>query len=459
MKYTAGLTPTLAALPALFAALGLAGCARDTGGTPEPPAGEPVEIVYSLTRAVGEPIPEPPAEGTAYTFVSYNRNSNDGTYGPNPLEGVNAGLQRSYGYYAWLSDPDYKGILQPCNLADLANDRTQANPANPRNSANGQGLYDGWFQTVCLHPAIGLEDNGYGAKSVLFTRNDYRLASDPFEMNVRGYEVFPLPEPYDEVDGYSSAVPIRDIRSKVFFDVIQGTPYPFTITEPTIVNGGFWGWYHPLAQTTLVSYDKGDAYDTTRPYHDDAATTDNDGANGLPKTGRYNIFDRVRNPTVGSSEALNTSTDMSGLNDPAAQALPNTFYGPATFSPSADGEGEVIYTTGRRAGDGIFLFANNYTSNDFLQPSLTFKVVMNGEPFDILIPLAVEMEANHAYLFRLTVESSVIRVSWRVVAWNGHDYSDNDVGGDPDRILGVWTQPEGWTPHDEPSEDIGTPEP
>jgi hypothetical protein len=453
MKYAMKPYLTLTVLFALPAALWLAGCAKENGGAAVPPVGDPVEIAYSLTRAAGEPIPAPPADGTAYTFVSYNRNA-DASYGPNP-QVDSPDDQRPYGYYAWLSDPAYKGILQPCDPADLVNDRTKANTTTPRNPANGQGLYNGQYMTVCLHPAVDLQGNGNGSMCLLLTRDDYRLASDPFPMNVQGYEVFPLPEPYNEVDGHSSAVPIRDVRSKVFFDVIQGNPNAFTVTEPTIVNGGYWGWYHPLAQTTVISYDKGDGYDATLPYHSET-TADNDGTNGQTKTGRYNIYDRDRNPTPGSSEGLDMTTDMSGLNDPAVQGLANTFYGPATFAIPADGEGEVIYTTGRKAGDGIFLFANDYSSNEFLQPSLTFKIDMGGSRFNIVIPLAIKMEANHAYLFRLTVESVVIRVSWQVVPWNGHDHSGG-IGEDADNILGTWT-PEGWTPYDH-TEDIGTPEP
>jgi hypothetical protein len=69
------------------------------------------------------------------------------------------------------------------------------------------------------------------------------------------------------------------------------------------------------------------------------------------------------------------------------------------------------------------------------------------------------MEANHAYLFRLYVESSVIRVHYRTAEWEGEYDTGGDLGqNDSDWIeLGMWSGPNGWEEHDMngSNDDIG----
>ena len=123
------------------------------------------------------------------------------------------------------------------------------------------------------------------------------------------------------------------------------------------------------------------------------------------------------------------------------------------FPPPADGKGQVIYTTGRGAEQGIFFFANDYRSTDkYLQPGINFKLQMGegtdtGE-FRINIPFDIDMKTNHAYLFRLTVESSVIRVHFRTMPWEGTHDNGGNIGKNNDWItLGLWTVT-GWEDHD-----------
>lgn len=411
----------------------LLGCAKEPAATSPTDSGELVPVSYSLTRALGENAPAPPAEGTAYMFVSYWRNNVLGdvfdpvNYRPNPDGG------KPTGHYAYMPSQDKgTGILQPCDPSS-PNNRWNS---TKRDASRGQGLINGDYLSVCMRPAVDMWNNGDNSYRVLFQRKDERMASDPFPISVRGYEVFPLPEPYDD----GQTVPIRDIRTKVWFDIIQGTDREFRIHEPQLANAGYWGWYHPLLQNTQISYQKGDRYETSAEFHSDSTTDDPDAD---PKTGRYAIY-KKDDPAflfAESSEAIATSPNPAPTDGTGA---PDTIYGPVSFGTPSDGNGKAIYSTGRGIEQGIFLFANNYKStNNYLQPGVSFRLEMNGSEFNIYIPFDIDMKANHAYLFRLTVESAVIRVHFRTVDWYGENENDHNVGTPEWIQTGVWTAA-GW---------------
>lgn len=439
----------------ITAMMALCGCTHEQDAPVVPPTDELSPIYYSVTRAAGENAPAPPEEGTAYTFVSYRYNSGSLTdplnYGPN-YQYANS---RTLGYYTYMHDETiWKGIMQPCNI-ELPNTRwkTQGrevspDPNNP--DVNGQALANGNYMSACLHPAVDLFNNGSGSFRILFTRTDERYASDPFPINVQGYEVFPLPEPYND-DKHT--IPIRDIRSKVWFEIIQGTNHNFRIVDPQLINAGYWGWYHPLLGNTQISYEAGTKYETTGEFHDDNLSGPGDDSSATtPKTGRYSIYDKddpyYQNAT--SVEALDVDP---GAAPKDGNGTPDTIYGPEEFTNPADGKGKVIYTTGHGSEQGIFFFANDYRSTDkYLQPGIYFKLQMGegndtGE-FKINIPFDIDMKPNHAYLFRLTVESSVIRVHFRTMPWEGSHNNGGDIGHNDDWMtLGLWTV-DGWEEHD-----------
>lgn len=456
------------------------GCAKEPAAAPVvTPQGEPTPIFYSMTRALGEPVPPPPTAYTAYTFVSYLLSNASGdrldpvNYRPNPDSNG-----KTAGYYAYMPDEDkYKGILQPCKLESNRrfSDRSDPDIPDGRFAPNGQGLYDGHYMSVCIHPAVDLKNNGNNSRRILFIRDDERLVSEPFHIEVNGYEVFDLPEVYvdDTTDPITTVhtVPMADIRSKVWFDIIQGSDRRFSVKEPAVVNAGYWGWYHPLLRRTAISYDKGDYYKQpgSTEFHNSDPTTDNDGADNNPKTGRFNIYEKDVNETAGSYEDISL-TAGAAPND--GTGSPNTIHGPVVYADPADGNGKVIYSTGRGIEQGIFFFANDYTlaNNTLLQPGLFFKLVMGEAPneaeFKITVPLNIDMKSNHAYLFRLTVESAVIRVHFRdydnmgagINPWeDGYD-DDNPIGGTEWKELGMW-EVGAWVPHNpnqsDDDKDIG----
>lgn len=437
------------ALPALW------GCADDPQQPTVPLAGEPSAIAYAVARAAGENAPAPPEEGTAYTFVSYRYTAGNAedpaSYGPNYEYQTN----QSLGYYTYLHDQDiWKGIMQPCSV-EAPNTRWKVQerevaPDPGSATVNGQALLSGAYMSVCMHPAVDLFNNGSGSFRMLFTRTDERYVSDPFRINVQGYEVFPLPEPYN--DG-KSTLPIRDIRSKVWFEIIQGSNRQIRILEPQLLNAGYWGWYHPLLRNTQISYEAGTQYETTTEFHDDDLTAPgDDSAATTPKTGRYSIYDKD-DPHYQNATSVEVLDEQPGAAPTNGTGHPDTIYGPVEFTQPADGKGQVIYTTGRGAEQGIFFFANDYRSTDkYLQPGINFKLQMGegtdtGE-FRINIPFDIDMKPNHAYLFRLTVESSVIRVHFRTMPWEGTHDNGGDIGNNNDWItLGLWTVT-GWEDHD-----------
>lgn len=438
-----------------IAILALWGCSKEALAPVETPTGDLYPINYSVTRSIGENAPAPPEEGTAYTFVSYRYNSGDITnplnYGPNYEYYSN----RSLGYYTYLQDENtWKGILQPCNIEEpntrwkVQEREVTPDPTNP--GVNGQALLNGDYMSVCLHPATDLFNNGAGSFRLLFTRTDERYASDPFHINVQGYEVFSLPEPYN--DG-KNTIPLRDIRSKVWFDIIQGTNHKFRIIEPQLINAGYWGWYHPLLRNTQISYEAGTQYETTDEFHyDDLTGPGDDSAATIPKTGRYSIYDKD-DPYYQNATSVEMLDIESGAAPTDGNGAPDTIYGPVEFGNPADGNGQVIYTTGRGSEQGIFFFANDYRSTDkYLQPGIFFKLQLGDgldmSQYNINIPFDIDMKPNHAYLFRLTVESAAIRVHFRTMPWEGSHNNGGNIGDNDDWItLGMWTVA-GWVDHD-----------
>ncbi len=451
----------------LFSAL--CGCVEEI--PPQPPVpgdGELVPIVYGVTRALGEDAPTPPLPTEVFTFISYRSitgNTMDITqYYPNApyttgtgADGINSGTNKHQGFYTYLpQEGTWKGIMQPCSIVPTPeapdNSRWYSETRDPQ---SGQALMNAYYMSVCLRPGVELFNNGAGSERLLMTRNDVRYASRPFRINVQGYEVFPLPEPYEE--GSKHTLLLQDLRSKVWFEIIQGTERTFTIPEPPkLMNAGYWGWYHPLLETTQISYEKGtryddsndplDVYENTYEFHDEVLDQPDDDLAATPplrSTGRYSIYDKTdpRFQNAFSEEELDIDSGPAPTDGTGA---PQTFYGPA-----AAGEGNVIYTTGYSFEQGIFFFSNRYrTSDEYLQPGIYFELSMGGEGFKINIPFDIDMEPNHAYLFRLTVESSVIRVHYRTVDWEGVQNNGGGLGGDQDdwTVLGTWS-PAGWVPH------------
>lgn len=360
---------------------------------------------YRFTRAGGA-VPD----GTAYTFVSYNKNKDNDTYGPNvtTLDG-----QFPVGQYAYLSNPVYKGILQPCEVDD-GNGTNTGIPYHftARNPQRGQALFDGDFKTVCVYPAMPLTGVSGGKDRVLFARGQECYASDPFQMRVDGYEIFDL-------DG-AGAHSLTELRSKVIVDFVQGSANPFTLKDAKLVNPGKWGWYHPLHQMTSVSYDI-----------DDPA----------------NIYDRISNPTEGDEEALGFSNNYPGT--------PGDLY-----ETGLTGEGAVLYTTGYDEKDGFYFFSHDYQLSSLPQPGLAFSIDMAGGSFKIVVPLNITMERGYCYRFKLTVESVAIRVSFQVADWETGTIINDQIGGGKPEILGVWTVG-GWVPGSPggSGSDIGTPNP
>lgn len=404
---------------------------------PETPADGGVlrDVRYSLTRA-GLPTP---AEKTTYTFVSYNRNS-DGTYGPNTTTSdasSNAAYkQQPIGYYAYLSDAEYYGILQPCEVDDAYGTK-EGVPYGfvKREPQEGQALYDGNFRTVCLHPAMPVERIvATGSDRVRFERTEALYASEPFDMRVDGYEIFELDleadpdtNPTNDPDLRKNR-PLIEVRSKILVDFVQGSDYEFTLDNVRLTNPGAWGWYQPLLQVTNVSYM-------------DSADPDD-------------IYETDINETAGNEIALNVSSDDG---DASVELYDYT-------DPDNTVKGDVLYSTtsrtlGESDGCGFFFFSNDYTKGNLLEPGIAFDLLMNGEGFAITVPLTMHMQRGYAYRFRLTVESLVIRATFQVVDWEtGQAITDPDLGGGQEQILGIWT-PEGWTDTYNSGGDIGTPNP
>ncbi len=405
------------------------------------PDNEPVPIVYGVTRALGENAPPPPPADEVFTFISYRLISGVATEITNYYPNAPYDLNKHQGFYTYLPDGgQWKGIMQPCSILE-PNTRWSSTERAPQ---QGQALVNGNYMSVCLRPGVELVDNGAGSQRMLITRNDERYASAPFNINVQGYQVFALPEPYDD----GNTLPLHDLRSKVWFDIIRGTDRPFSIVNPRLINAGFWGWYHPLLQTTLISYEAGSHYLTTTEFHyDDLSAPGDDSAAATPKTGRYSIYDRD-DPFYQNATSIENLTVNSGAAPTDGTGTPDTFYGPVAAL-----DGEAVYTTGHGFEQGIFFFANNYrTSDRFLQPGIYFELEMgegdNRSSFKINIPFDIDMKPNHAYLFRLTVESSVIRVHYRTAPWEGSVGNGGEVGGDYyDWVyLGLWSA-EGWQNH------------
>lgn len=400
------------------------------GGNDPVPAVDPVlyDVSYGLTRAGADA----PADGTAYTFVSYAKSGD--TYNVNPNWGSN---QRPVGHYAYLADEiDYHGILQPCVVTNDGVTNTTTGIPTPiapyefekrdNDSKWGQGLLNNDYRTVCIYPAKPLVPNGYGSYRVLLSRDEVLMASDPFDMQVQGYQIFELGE--EDTDGCNK-LPIHDVRSKVLLDIVQGTNNTFTITDPVLENAGVWGWYHPLLQITSISYD--DSTTHTPP-------------DGLSKgSGMYNVYDKTENPTAGSNVQLVISED-----DPSAGT--SDLY----LNTSAQVKDGVVYTTGSGDDDGLFFFANDYPSDNFLQPGISFTLDMGGSQFPITIPLSIKMERNVCYYFRLTVESVVISVTFQKTGWISAG-NDDTIGYPAPEILGTW-ELTGWVPgYTDPNEEIG----
>lgn len=370
-------------------------CGKDEPDSPA--AQDPAAVDYLFTRA----DTSPPAEGTAYTFISYNRNG-DGSFGPNP---DGSGNQKPVGHYAYMGNPAYKGILQPCTV-----DAGGAFVSGPT-PANGQALYDGLFRTVCVHPAITLtaytDPSGDTYRLIRFRRGDEVYISEPFDMNIDGYTLVALPEKND-----GEGLPLHDIRSKVVFDIVRGnTTTNFAVNGFTLENAGAWGWYCPATQKTRIGY-----------------------IDAEPD----NIYDKDYNPTPGNSAALAVSPDG---------RLPSEGGYDLYYDASATAVGGIVYTTGYGADNGFFFFSNDYVTDTYLTPRLAIDMSFDGDSYQTMrIPLGIGMVGGMRYRFRLTVYSSSIRATFRVIPWAGDDDPGGTIGGPAEEIpLGTWTV-DGWQP-------------
>lgn len=387
-------------------AFAAAGCSDD-GQKQVPAIHELNEIGYG-TRAGGTP----PADGTSYTFISYNEDPENGGFYPYTLtsEDENAATyhQKPVGYYAYMSDAQYKGILQPALLDDRVGTATSI-PYGiiSRKALNGQALYNGTFRTVCLQPGIGIVRNGDFERG-LFSLDQEAYATEPFDIKVDGYEIFEL-----DVEGEGPRQLI-DLRSKVVMDFVQGGSETFTISAPVQINAGVWGWYHPLLQDNMISYDAADP---------------------------GNIYDFRTNPTAGNERALTMSNNYGSVAGDI-------------YSTGATGVNSVVYTTGKAFSDGVFFFPNNYLESKVLQPSIAFTLHRNGSSYDVVIPLNIEMKRGVCYNFRLIFTSASVKVTFRVAPWQLGQDENEDIGSES-QILGIWTV-RGWLPgNTSGSEDIG----
>lgn len=358
----------------------------------------PNQIEYLVTRGI-TPL-DAPSNDYTYTIVSYNRNSDNTTYGPN-VSTESHYLSALYdqipvGYYAYYADAKYKGVLQPADI-----DGDYPHQAFSRDAKKGQGLYDGFFRTYYLHPAVPFTySEDLRNNRVSFARRNPLYSSEHFDMQVNGYEIFDV----DLTVGNSSA--LTEVRSKVLLEFVQGTGQSFTITDVRLINAGEYGWYHPLLQNTKVSYD-----------------LSNEG----------NIYDRIENQTAGNSVSI-----------PILATYPTTPTGDCLYTTGSSGIGATVYNTYSGTNDGLFFFSNDYQQDALLQPGITFKLSVGGSTaFDVTIPLNLTMLRNYVYRFKLTVESTSINVSFKEIIWNSVPIID-DIGGIESKIYGVW-RADGWT--------------
>lgn len=374
----------------IFLALIAAACSCYKNHETAETAREPSGVEYSFTRAVA------PADRTTYTFASYKADKN-GDYGPNPDM---TGGQKPVGNYAYLDDPVYKGIFQPCIVG-------AGHKFVSVHAQSGQALLDGTFRTVCIHPAVGFTSHSSAElMAVRFERGDEVHISEPFDMKISGYTLVPLPSASSE-----EGLPLRDLRSKVVFDIVKGNARTnFTISDFSLENAGEWGWYMPMSRETKI------AYIASEP---------------------ENIYDKDNNPTQGNIEPLTVSQS-----DPAAGD------GDLYHNAAATGVNDVVYTTGNGAANGFFFFSNDYTTDTCLTPRLAMNISFDGGATSqvMRIPFSIKMKGGTRYRFKLTVLSVAIRVTFTVVEWDGADDAGNPIGGGVDEIhLGTWTV-EGWQP-------------
>ncbi len=325
-------------------------CSKEVGA----PAVLPAEEIGYLFPQAGAP-----AENTTYTIISYRLG-----YATDPDV---SGSQRPEGYYAY-QDGAVGNVLVPADV-----DASYAFVA--RNNAKGQALTAGNFQTALISPAVKLEStpiiNGTSlwSKRVRFKKDQQIMASDTFFMAVSGYQLFQIPD----------NLPIRDIRSKVVFDIYQGASSAFTISNCKLLNAGNDGWYHPLLGVTDISYG-----------------------------------------TVGQPDFSYTSGDE--------QTCPMVSTGNA---PAADTK---MYSSG-----DVYVFAADYSSEQTLSLGLLFDLSMDSYSVPVNIPISIKMEMSKRYLFKLTVKSKIIRLSYVVTDWFDEYTDDRDIGGpDVEIHLGTW---------------------
>lgn len=376
-------------ITAIFAGAFMTGCEHSEDiGTKDVGILQTMDYAFPFSGGNAEPV-----NGATFTFVSYHAHE-DGTTSLIPDSDKD---QQPIGRYAWLSDGKYKNILQPC---DLNNDYTYAG----RNPQNGQALLNGDYMTVCLHPAVPVEGNGRGAHCVPFKRDDVVMASEPFGMSVKGYEVFSLPVKFS----------VTEIRSKILLEFEQGGDNEITIENVSLMNPGYYGWYHPLTGSTDISYNESNPKDIY----------DYENRDQLDNT--FVSMDVSDNP--GDYDP-NSANDKSGAFD--------------IYETGETGKGAIVYTTGKKNADGLFLFANDYESDYFPQIGLTFDFYSGSDPEvkQASIPLNINMKHGECYRFKLTFTSTEIKVSYSIRPWDGDGVDDDQtIGGNPPEIpFGSWS--------------------
>lgn len=290
---------------------------------------------YRITRS-GD---APPAEKTTYTLVSYRDGaSTDPDFASN---------QKPEGSYAYLSDAT-AGILVPC---DVQSEHPYGFVS--RNPDKGQRLNAGNFHTAVISPAYPLRTSlTFGSMRVCFQRSDKIYTSEPFAMNLSGYQVFSFPDNLE----------MKDIRAKISFDIWQGGTTTFTIENPRFRNAGNYGWYHPLLRVTDIT-----------------------------------------NTSESNSAALISSEESCELD-------------------STGNNGTDVRTHSMK---DIYVFAADYSSDYTSALVLAFDLKMQGYTFPIAIPIAIKMEQSTRYLFKLTVKSTAVAVSYYILDWE-EGYDDGD---------------------------------
>ena len=315
-----------------------------------------------------------PADGTTFGFISYTHNTTTGITVQDPLPSSGT-FYGSYAYFAALP-----GIMTPCDV-DASFDFTARNPAK------GQALIAGDYKTFCVSPAIPVTPYK-GSQRFRYTRNqELDAAKVPIDMEVTGYNVFDIPT----LSG--GTLELSDVRAKISIEIIKGGTSDFTINNPSLENAGTFGWYHPLLQISDISYNTDPSYIDT---------------------------------PLENSEPLSISTFPTTTGD--------LVYNPDGLGLPFTGTDPVVYRA-----ENMFVFANKYVTGYAPVPiRLDFQLVMSGSPFNMQIPLGVDMESSTHYKFKIVVKSTIVILYYSVVDWEtGYDNID-EIGGAGETLIASW---------------------